>query len=238
VGRNYSPLRSSTATSTPESFAYIVLPQNATKAQVMEYIDSILAASQNRNSYLKTDPQIGMLCRVGSQNLDALIAAESGKAFGLVRYLDWTVLRLARPEDKKLILRALPEHTGLVDVVVKYGWQAEVHDILIAGLKDESQRVLPRAWIEAVASFQEPGTYPDLKAYLLRSLRKNETFQVIRTLPGIDLKDTVEAVWKKSKYGMPFQIIDACPMAAEFGHLDAVAALVDLLKQRDISPAG
>jgi hypothetical protein len=221
------------------SFAHITLPKDPTRAQVKDYVHAVLIASQRRSGFQRDDPQIGMLLKVGANNIDVLFEEDNlfdGESADrrVTMYLEMAIQQLARPEDKELVLRALPEHHGLVTLVTKYFWQADAHDTLVGVLKDERQNYLPRAWIQAVASFVEPATYPDLKAYLVRCTNKQETFNAIRKLPGIDLKETVDAAWKKARYApTTYQVLDGCAMAASFGYLDALDALVKILKQDD-----
>ena len=174
-----------------------------------------------------------MLLKVGAKNLDVLIAATERFSAGAEAYLETAIQRLAGPDNKALILPALAEHHDLVGLVVKYGWQAEAHDMLIAGLKDEQVHYLPKEWIQAVASFREPSTYPDLKAYLIRCSNRQATFNAIRKLPDIHLAATVEQAWTKAKHGNSYELADASIMAITFGHLDALEALVNILRQSE-----
>lgn len=210
------------------------LAERPTKAQVRDYIEAIMVASQRRSAYRIDDPQVEMLCKVGKENVDELMAADDrmGRARGSV-YLDEAIEKLARPEDKALVLKALASHPRLVTLVVKYQWKAEAHATLLAGLKDPHERSLPKEWIEAVASFEEPGTYPDLKAYLVRCFNRQQTFEAIKALPGIDLRDTVAESWKNAQRGTPGEQLAGCAMAAEYGHIDALDALVRILKESE-----
>jgi hypothetical protein len=223
----------------PDSLANLTLPAQSTKAQVESYVDGVVLAAQGRNGPKPGDPAVAMLLKVGPQNIDVLISAKArldsvilARAPGL--YLELAIQQLARPEDKDLILRSLLKDHDLISVVGRFGWRVEAHDTLVAALKDESQGTLPRAWIQAVASFDEPATYAALKAYLIRCSNRQMTYNLIRRLPGIDLRDAVEAAWKKARYSPnPHEVVDGCAMAADFGHLEALDALVTVLQQDD-----
>jgi hypothetical protein len=220
------------------SFSNLKLGANPTEAEVKGYVDAILFASQRPGLRRADDPQIDLLVKVGGRHLDALFEAEDQGATGNAEYyLTMAIRALARPEDKARILKALPAHPILVDVVIKYGWKAEAHDLLLVGLRDEHQRVLPRAWIQAVASFAEPTTYPDLAAYLARCNNPAQTFNEIHLLPGIDLTSAVDAAWTRARRGPTFMILNTAGMAASFGHADALEELVNIMKESDIDEA-
>jgi len=101
---------------------------------------------------------------------------------------------------------------------------------LISGLEQEKQ-YLPDDWIKAVASLQDPSTYPALKAYLVNGNNKERTYSEIKQLPGLDLSDSVDAAWKKTRYGSSHEVLNMGEMAAEYGHADALDAAAGVLKK-------
>jgi hypothetical protein len=215
------------------------LPAGATKSQVKDYVDHVLALSLRWISFEKTDPPVAMLTKVGSENVDVLIGAiDRTTAFPAHDYLDAAIIELARPEDKTLILQNLVTDPQLIDVVVKYKWEGDCRDTLVAMLQDDQQNYLPRNWLLAVASFKDPATYPILKAYLLRTGARQQAYNSIRKLPEIDLRETVDAAWKLAKRTSPYAMIDAAAMAIDVGYLDALDALVGVLRENDLSQPG
>jgi hypothetical protein len=215
------------------------LPAGATKPQVKDYVDHVLALSQRWTSFQKTDPPVAMLTKVGPENMDVLIGAvDRTTAFPAHEYLDAAIIELARPEDKALILQNLVTDPQLIDVVVKYKWEGDCRDTLIAMLQSDQQNYLPRNWLVAVASFKDPATYPVLKAYLLRTGARQQAYNVIRKLPGIDLRETVDVAWKLAKRTSPNATIEAAAMAIDIGYLDALDALVGVLRENDLSQPG
>ena len=210
----------------------IVLPENATKDQVKEYVNSILIASRRQNTFTSHDPQFAMLEKVGPENLDVLLGVQERLQNGGQGrdYIDTTIGRLVRPEDKPLILNSLATDRDLAKLVIKFGWAADARDTLIAGLGQERKN-LPSDWIKAIASLQDPSTYPALKAYLVDGYNKQETLDALKTLPGIDLTDSVDAMWKKAKYGDPIEVLIGADIAAQYGHLDALDTAAGILKK-------
>jgi hypothetical protein len=144
-------------------------------------------------------------------------------------YLSEAIQRLTRPEDKALILQGLADDHKLAGLVVKYGWQADARDTLVSGLEHETHG-LPDDWIKAVASLQDPSTYPALKAYLVKGRNRGEIFKAIKQLPGLDLTDAVDEMWKKAKYASPWEAMNACGIAAQYGHADALETAAGVLK--------
>jgi hypothetical protein len=213
----------------------VMLPANPTKAQVREYVDALLALSQREaHAGLLTD----MLKKVGHENIDVLLDVQDTFRNGrLGGALDMAAAQITEPGDKKLVLGELEKHPLLVDVVVKNDWAPEARETLLSGLRDAQQRALPADWIKAVASLRDPATYPDLEAYLVRCRRKQETFNAIRRLPGMELADTVDLAWKQAKIEGPGDVLAAAGMAAGYGHIDALDELAKILKDDESSSA-
>jgi hypothetical protein len=237
-GKNGSKEHPAAAEAKPAPLPNIELPENATKEQVKEYINAVLITGQRRKKFKADDPQVGMLVKVGAQNLEALLEVRSTLGSGhslywyagdaLVGYLDAAIKQLARPEDKDLIIRALPSDHNLAEVVLEKGLQAEARETLITELSHKGEG-LPPSWIEAVASLQDPATYPELKAYFVRGGNPQSTFAILRKLPGIKLADAVDEAWKKAKYN-EWWASDMCGIAAEFGHADALQTAANILR--------
>ena len=105
------------------------------RSQVRTYIKQIVAICDRRGAS-KADPQ-GMLEKVGPQNLDLLIEAlQSGYNYHLERAID----DMVQPDQKQLILQALPDTPGLINTVVNHGWQEEARPAVLAGLTGDTQR--------------------------------------------------------------------------------------------------
>jgi hypothetical protein len=247
---NYATPRGAAHAPDSAQLAKIELPEPASKAQVREYIDAALTAAQRQRALGANDPVVEKLVKVGPGNLDVLIdaASENSREFPCAQpasdpaanwslfylpYLNSAINQLAEAGDKALILDKLSADRYLADLVVKFGWASDARNTLLSGLRDESQLSLPPAWIQAVASLRDPATYPALEAYLVRGSNKQLTFNAIRRLPGIDLAQTAELTWKKSRYSQPILVVEAAGVACEFGHLDALETVVDILKNSD-----
>ncbi len=202
----------------------IILPENPTKNQILEYIRKICIASAKQKSYSSNDPQVSMLIQIGHENLELLLAANFDKGVDL--YAITAILFLVQPEDKKLILEYLPYKKYLVKVVTQNGWEKDAKSILYNGLK-QMPPYLPTEWIQAIANLHDPSIYEDLKRYLILGSNKKWTYEAIKTLPGINLEDTVIQAWKNTKHGS-WDRKSFAPIAFKYGQEDALPVINSL----------
>jgi hypothetical protein len=208
----------------------IKLPENPTKDQVKEYISRIAAASRNQNTCSPQDPQVNMLTRVGAENLDLLIEAAGGEWVASY-YVIPAIVRLAREEDKKMILEALPYTHDLVKVVLNRGWEEDARETLLPQLRVAGY--LPTEWVQAVANLRDPRTYDNLKNYLINGNNKYWTYGAIKDLPGIDLTEAVAEAWRYAKRERGYEAAYMAPVALEYGHKDALELIVNSLGKSD-----
>lgn len=211
----------------------IVLPEDADKAQVEEYVARILrAARAHRRTFGTTDPEVELLRRVGPSHVDVLIEplvyvpALDGDS-----YLVEALKAVAGEEHKGTILEALPSAWELVEVVIEREWIEEATPILLQVLADRDSwrlRTLPVEWIEAVACLARPESYEHLRAYFHYGDNRYHTWRAIRHLPGLDLKSNVDVLWpwaRDRERGWTRTTVAA--VAAHYGHMDALALLFE-----------
>jgi len=209
----------------------IKLPENPTKDQVKEYISKIAAASRNQNTFSSDDQQVNMLIGVGPENLDLLIQAARRQGPASY-YIVPAIVRLAREEDKKRILEALPYTHDLVEVVLNRGWEEDAREILLAELRGGPQ-YLPPQWIQALANLRDPNTYQDLKNFLINGGNRYSTYEAIKDLPGIDLTQAVAGAWKAAKGEGRWEAPYMAPAALEYGQKDALEFVINSLGRSD-----
>ena len=207
----------------------IQFPQNQTEEALREYINEILLASRDQNSLSSNDPQNGMLCKVGPEHLDLLVGSLDASQFGMGEmYLINAIGRLANTEHKNMILEELPLHHELIGTVLQHGWESDAKDILLDELESNSPCLSPD-WIRAVVELNDPTTYPVLASYFINGDGHASTFEVIRDLPITDLPSCVDQAWEKSKHQDKWETQSMAPFAAEYGHLDALDELFNIL---------
>jgi hypothetical protein len=213
--------------------AKITLPENPTDAQVRDYIDKLIAAGTPTNRppsytpYGTTDPRIELLTDLGPKRLPLLIEAlEDGRSRSLLMPV---VTELAGAEHKALILELLPEHKELMTVVSRKGWVKDARPVLLAALKEEGSE-LPHDWIQAVASLEDPSTYPALLEYFVENSNGTSLYETLRRLPDLDLTDAVAKAWRRSVGQQDQQRMQMARIAAEYGQFSALQFLVRMTR--------
>ena len=112
------------------------------------------------------------------------------------------VLALEKLVDDKLkakTLKAFESNPRLLTVIRQKGWEKEVLSIVIDQVHANPVKA-PFDFIEVVAQQEKKETYPDLLLALEFQTKPNEVYDRIKRLPGIDLKPTVDRMWKKALY--------------------------------------
>ena len=214
----------------PAVLAKIVLPPNPTKAQITDYINKILTASKNQNSFSNQDIQVEMLAKVGEDNLDLLIAAlpRDSHKFHTI----YTIKQLASAKSKAAILKYLDRYPDLVDAVVINGWEKDAREILLAKLNTRPQ-YLPTNWIQAVKNLKDPKAYPGMIEYFIYGTNKSFTYEQIKNLSGINLNGAVADAWDMARMDQDWGKFSMAIIAVRYGHLDALETLIDNQKNQN-----
>jgi hypothetical protein len=238
-GRNFEP-----QTPDLDTLAKIKLPPDATRSQVRDYIVAILAASQGADGYIdEHDPQVGMLEQVGAENVDLLAAAARDTHN---YYLNRAIDHLVQPDQKALVIADLPTNIDLLSTVIHHGWQADAREVLIAGLAaNKGDPNVPRQgnqpfpyigtnWIQAVAGFKDPATYPALREYFVNHADVF-TYRTLAALPGFDSAGALRDAWARAQSNSgreAWRVGNLLPLAAQAGYPDVPATLLKLLSDR------
>lgn len=213
-----------------EALLKIKLPDPLTKEGARAYVTEILALSSGQNSFSDRDPQVGLLARVGEDNLDVLL--EYTGSSGMIDYhLNKAIQRVATDRSKQLILDRLDKNMELANVVFKRGWAEDARATLMEGLK--SDRV-PGEWISAVASLRDTNTYPVLLNYFVQGQNRVQTYELIKSLPGIDLATSVATAWERSRFGHRWEVNGMAVVAVGYGHTNALEAIIRAVQAPDI----
>jgi hypothetical protein len=202
----------------------IKLPPNPPRDQVRDYVQKIMAVPEVSIGASEMDPQVKMLEAIGPDNVDILLDAMEGASFNDRFRAVGALKHLVRPQDKAVILAHLAALPDLALFVLRYGWSADAHDILVQGLA-RHPAYLPTEWIDATADLKDPAAYEDLKWYLAHGANPSWTYKSIEDLPGIELDDAVAAAWARvwpDTYSRTFM----APIAARYGDLRALDVLI------------
>ncbi len=210
------------------ALAELSLPNDPSPDEVKKYILDIVSASQRQNSFCDSDPQVALLTHIGSENLalliDSLTYARSMNDYHVER----AIVRLANESNKALVLDALPIHHELISAIIQRGWEKDARDILLTELQNTGEH-LPTEWIQAVAILDDSESYPLLRNYFINGQNRSWTYKVIKHLPIEDISGAVAEAWQRSKYDYDGNRICMANIAVEYGHLDALAILIDSL---------
>ena len=208
------------------ALARIKLAYDPTKDQVRQYVSEILDVSSRQTVFSTMDPQLRLLTRVGPENVDVLLEY-AGVGWGASHVIE-ALKRLATDDHKTMILDAFPYNHCLVEVIWRKRWEHDARKILIDELRTRPD-FLPTEWIEAVASFQDPETYDDLKVYLVNGGNRHYTYEAIKDLPGIQLEEVVAKAWERAKRRGRWEPVNMGKAAIEFGHIDALECAINEL---------
>ncbi len=195
----------------------ITLPEKPTRQEAKEYILKIYEASRAVKDKKEADPQIAMLTKVGNEYLDLLINTAHYNEYYAARAIESLVSEIS---DKELIINGLEKHPYLCSVIVKFGWEQDVRDRLLKELQSNDN--LDPSWVQAVANLEDPETYPLLIAYFKNGSDPDETYEIIKNLPGIELDEPISNAWKKAKEGKRHDYGAMLPVALDWGIKDAL----------------
>lgn len=215
-----------------EAFDKIQLPENPSKKDILQYFREIARATQGQTTFSESDPQVHMLIEVGHENLKYLVSYNADRPVNM--YFIAAIRELTREEDKELILNFLPRKKDLVKVVIDKNWQEDAKPILISEL-NELPPYLPTEWIRAVASLDDPCTHEGLKNYLIYGSNRSWTYKAIisnTTIPN--LKEAIGEAWTNArKEPSEYSRNSFAPIAASYGHVDALGVIVQALDSSD-----
>jgi hypothetical protein len=206
----------------------IKLPDKPTKSEILKYFREIAKATQNQRTFSESDPQVHMLMEIGHENIEYLISYNADHMSDM--YFTSAIKELAQEGDKELILSYLPIKRDLVNVVVAKRWEEDAKQILTSELAELPQ-YLPTEWISAVASFDEPCTYENLKNYLIYGSNRSWTYKAIKNSTSISgLKEIIGEAWENAKkeHG-DWAKYSFAPIAVSYGHIDALEVIVESL---------
>jgi len=176
----------------------LTLAPNATKAGVRDYVRQVLKTAAGQSIFCSIGPQVGKLKAVGPDNVDVLLEFYSS-------------------------YEGLPAG----HIYVHQAWEALVDarhkKLVIEHLPSNSS---------LIQLVEREGWTDDAREILIAELRSKpenlpfEWVEAIAELPGIDIAPSVAEAWRRAKRE-PFAKLSVAKAAVEFGHLDALEALVD-----------
>ncbi len=203
----------------------IKLPKNPTREQTEKYIEKIVYLSQKQNRFSQSDPQVSMLCKVDSKNVDLLITYANNF------YVQYALSRIVTEKDKKKILEALKVYSQLISCVVKNNWIKDAKETIFERLKYSGRGYLSHEWINAAVELASPKEYDILKKYFVYCTNPDMTYRALSQLEDFDMKKAVDEAWKYQKRGtQPWAKKQMAMIAARYGHKDALEYLINVYR--------
>ena len=200
----------------------IKLPKNPTKKQVEEYIKKVLAASKGQKMYGSNDPQIAMLSKVSSDNVDLLI--DNIKNY----YVSRAIANVATEKNKKQILEAFKKHYQLVNCIVKKNWGKDAKKNIFKYVKDNNKVTgyRPHVWANAVVQAASPKEYPLVEDFFANAGNPEMIYGILGGLEDFDMKKAADKGWaKKKNQGRTYSKGNMAIIAAKYGNKDALKYL-------------
>ncbi|WP_455205943.1 hypothetical protein [Kaarinaea lacus] len=216
------------------TLANIKLSSQPDRTEVIRYVHQIMDLSRKQRSHFESDLQVSLLAQVGREHLDVLInAVKDGLSWS--DYAVYAIKQIAIEEDKNTIIAYLKDKKKLVKVVYAKNWQTDAKEILVSAIMNSSN-YFPSEWLNAIASFRDPTTYPALKSYLINGWNRHSTYKIIKDLPGIDLSKELPQAWDNSRSGREYEVAYLLTDVLAMGHLPALEYTIDMLDSNNKLP--
>lgn len=210
-----------------DMFLKLTLPVNPSKAEAIDYINTIAVLSSNQRSVLRGDPQVTMLSKVGRDHLDVLLASsESGP---MATYGPRAIAMLATDEDKAWTLELLPGNRQLAYVVLAKGWCVDAMLVFVQMLSSKGS-YLPDELFGCLAYVPQQEYLPALKAYIARSGPTTNVLRQVQGISGIDISADLPRAWdlayrNRDRYELGYWTYETLAV----GYLPAFHSLFEVL---------
>ncbi|MEM9414230.1 MAG: hypothetical protein AAGA29_01975 [Planctomycetota bacterium] len=216
-----------------ERLSSIVLREGVDERAAWSYVMDISRATFGQRRVSANDPQVEMLEALAAEHMRVLIDAIELDELRFYALL--AVKRAADESHKETIIAALPDQPRLIGLIRQHGWAEDARDTLIAGL-EQGVEYMPRTWVQVMVDLNDPATYDALSLHLTRSRGSRTYYNLMRTLPGIELGSAVHAAWARVE-ASPIdaqELREVSEIAVGHGHAGALAHLVSLLPPDDM----
>jgi hypothetical protein len=156
-----------------DSYHGIILPENPSRSDIWKYIKEITGINENKFDSQKK--AVDLLSKINPKDADELfIMWYNSRDNDLIKTIN--NMDLSQSKSKKLVFRYLDKCPNLIDSVVKNHWELDLKQVVIEKILKYDDLIEPR-WLEAVASLQDPSTYP----YLLSYCKQRSSGELIAT---------------------------------------------------------
>jgi hypothetical protein len=168
----------------------------SSRAEVCRYlVQAVSIMDASRNGQTPGEDVIAQLATLVPGHLDVLLEGLPAMGSPSKNAVIQAIIGGAGEAQKEAIIAALPGNPDLIEVLFKRGWLGESHGALDQLMA--SHQPLTLGTVQAIASFQDPGTYPRLLAEF-EAHPRSDVYDVLRPLPGMEapLAASVARVWQ------------------------------------------
>ncbi|MEM1210964.1 MAG: hypothetical protein AAGI68_01570 [Planctomycetota bacterium] len=218
------------------ALARLSVPASDDAQAARRFVDDLERLTQNQKRMGRDDPQVELLSALGEVNAAALIEAMHRPA---LRYHGRIAIRrVINERHREVVLDRLLEQPQLISVVIAQGWVEDARGLLIRGLI-EGRPQAPWVWTSALVRLEDPATYPALRVQLVRSRGNRAYYELMESLPGIDLDEPIAQAWRlvaqQPRHDRELETVSL--IAVRHGHLPALRVLIDALPTGDAEAA-
>lgn len=228
----------------------VAFPDEVNEATIQAYIDEILTGGSG--GFALDGQRMLMLRRVGPAYVGLLL--EAMETEDLRPSIANVIETIADESHREMIVARLTDYPELIDCVHDHGWAPEARQQLLDGLAKELEKddpALPTDWINAIVQLQDPKSFPMLVDYFRRGRYPAVTYDAIRGIPGIDLRDAIAKMWENASWRRElagdtdvwfnssyFSVRDAAQIALEWGHVEALEVCISRMGRREWTSRG
>ena len=225
----------------PAELATFTISEKASRAAADAFIQRIAKSiPADIQGWVTTDNRVTALARIPDQQLPALLAAlETYPQGAMNSFIESAIPLVAQPHQAELILPMLGKHPGLIKTVERYHWQAQAKPMILTWFNDKKDLHALGAtssFVRALLVEPDPKTYPLLIEVLLRcqyGYWQRNIYLELEKAPGLDLATTVATIWKRGGAYRGWEAF--APIAAQYGDIDALAAVIARIPEHGIS---
>ncbi len=234
---NSTQIKSLTAT----ELATFTIEKNATRADADAFIGRVAKTIPVGNfSWMRTDNRVDALARIPAKQLPSLIEALKTYPSGpMSSFLELAISEVAQPDQADLVLPILKEYPPLITCVEKNNWQKQAKPIILEWFKERKDN----RYIGVVAKFvralvvnPDPNDYPLLLQIFLKSeygYWQRDIYYELEKVPGLKLDSAIATLWTREANYRGWEAF--APIAAQYGHADALAAVVLRVPEHGVS---
>lgn len=212
---------------------------NANRAEVGNYVHSLLQLAEAFRRFNEGDPVIRRLEKLVPDHLDLFFDGLEVATSSSSRALEVALINGITPEQKDALLARLHQQPSLARVLVRRGWYEDAREQLFAEL-DRGQN-LPHDFLVALAWFDDPRVDDRLFAELLNG-NGTSAYDILSRMPRLAdrLDQAIAQMWAERSrvYRSSSSLDSSIKLAARHGMVEAIDYIVRLSRLRSGADAG